>query len=66
MVFKYSMARLFCKKIFFSDVEIKLMDRAVKAIDRDLDITNILDRMKEIEKLKHMLLSDSQMMLFEY
>jgi hypothetical protein len=47
-------------------VNIKLIDKAVNTIYRDMDITVIMDRMKEIDKLKQILLTPNQMMVFDY
>jgi hypothetical protein len=45
---------------------LQLIDRAVEMIQTDVDILVIMDRMHEIDKLKKLLLTDTQIKVFDY
>ena len=46
--------------------KVNLIDRAVRMLRRDTDITSILYKLHDIDKLKKLLLSKDQNMLFNY
>jgi hypothetical protein len=45
MMFRYLFARLACRKLFFGNVQIQLIDQAIKMITNDLDILVIMERL---------------------
>ncbi|EAR87779.3 transmembrane protein, putative (macronuclear) [Tetrahymena thermophila SB210] len=63
--FKYFMNQLTCGKFFNSD-HIKLINKAKNLVSEDLDIFNILDRQKEVEKMKKLFLNEDQQVLFNF
>ncbi|KAL4429872.1 hypothetical protein ABPG74_022895 [Tetrahymena malaccensis] len=62
---KFFLNKITCGKFFNSD-EIQLLNKAEDHIREDLDIFNILDRLKEIEKLKKLLFNPQQQTLFNF
>ena len=44
----------------------QLMSQGVEKIEKQLDITMIITKLLELEKLKHFLLNDHQVKLFDY
>ncbi|KAL4473372.1 hypothetical protein ABPG72_015615 [Tetrahymena utriculariae] len=62
---KFFLNKITCGKFFNSD-EIQLLNKAEDHIKEDLDIFNILDRLKEIEKLKKLLFNPEQQTLFNF
>ncbi|KAL4499757.1 hypothetical protein ABPG72_017297 [Tetrahymena utriculariae] len=63
--FKYFIHQLTCGKFFNSD-QIKLINKAKNQVNEDLDIFNILDRQKEVEKMKKLFLNEDQQVLFNF
>lgn len=59
MMVKYLLARMLCRKFFYSSTSVQLIDQAVKMVKNDLDILVIMDKIQEIDKLKRVVLSDS-------
>ncbi|EAR83848.2 transmembrane protein, putative (macronuclear) [Tetrahymena thermophila SB210] len=62
---KFFLNKITCGKFFNSD-EIQLLNKAEYHIREDLDIFNILDRLKEIEKLKNLFFNPEQQTLFNF
>jgi len=54
------------KKVFFRETTFKdkLFERAQEVFENEIDIVKILQKLQDIEKLKHLLLSDQQIVLF--
>ncbi|KAL4476095.1 hypothetical protein ABPG74_009828 [Tetrahymena malaccensis] len=63
--FKYFINQLTCGKFFNSD-HVKLINKARDLVSEDLDIFNILDRQKEVEKMKKLFLNEDQQVLFNF
>ena len=63
MQIKYILRRIFCKKIFNTPENI-MIDAALFKISQDFDIFRILQRMKEIEKIKDVIFNKDQRLLF--
>ncbi|KAL4476096.1 hypothetical protein ABPG74_009829 [Tetrahymena malaccensis] len=63
--FKYLMNQLTCGK-FFNTPEIKLLNKAFSLVNQDLDIFTVLERQKEIDKLKKLFLNEDQQALFNF
>ncbi|EDK32011.2 transmembrane protein, putative (macronuclear) [Tetrahymena thermophila SB210] len=63
--FKYFMNQLTCGK-FFNTPEIKLLNKAFSLVSQDLDIFTVLERQKEIDKLKKLFLNEDQLALFNF
>ncbi|KAL4475993.1 hypothetical protein ABPG72_007879 [Tetrahymena utriculariae] len=62
---KYFVYKLSCGK-FYSTKENMLIDKANLFLQKDIDIIVILNKIKELEKLKCLLLDQSQLALFNY
>ncbi|EAS04037.2 transmembrane protein, putative (macronuclear) [Tetrahymena thermophila SB210] len=65
MTFKYFLYKLTCHK-FFKTEQVLLLDKANKQMKQDLDILNIMNRLKEIEKFKKLFLDKNQEILFNF
>ncbi|KAL4499749.1 hypothetical protein ABPG72_017289, partial [Tetrahymena utriculariae] len=63
--FKYIINQLTCGK-FFNSPNVRLIEKAQNLLRDDLDIFNILDRQKELEKMKKLFLSEEQQVLFNF
>ncbi|EAR87798.2 transmembrane protein, putative (macronuclear) [Tetrahymena thermophila SB210] len=63
--FKYIINQLTCGK-FFNSPNVKLIEKAKNLVRDDLDIFNILDRQKELEKMKKLFFSEDQQVLFNF
>ncbi|EAR87799.3 transmembrane protein, putative (macronuclear) [Tetrahymena thermophila SB210] len=63
--FKYIVNQLTCGK-FFQSEHVKLIDKAKNQVSEDLDIFTILDRQKEVEKMKKLFFNDDQQVLFNF
>lgn len=59
------MYKLFCKKFFSSD-EVKMVEKACKQLTIDLDICQVINKLKELEKFKGLFLSKDQATLFNF
>jgi hypothetical protein len=46
--------------------KLKYLDKGLEKLESSLDIANLLQRLLEVEKLKHFLLNENQIKLFEY
>ncbi|KAL4476110.1 hypothetical protein ABPG74_009843 [Tetrahymena malaccensis] len=62
---KYFVNKISCGKLYNTD-EVLLINKAIDQVKQDLDIFNILDRQKEIDKLKNLLFSHDQQVLFNF
>ncbi|EWS72162.1 transmembrane protein, putative (macronuclear) [Tetrahymena thermophila SB210] len=62
---KYFIYKLSCGK-FYNTKENMLIDKANVFLQKDIDIIVILNKIKELEKLKCLLLDQSQLALFNY
>ncbi|KAL4432500.1 hypothetical protein ABPG74_013354 [Tetrahymena malaccensis] len=62
---KYFVYKLSCGK-FYGTKENMLIDKANLFLQKDIDIIVILNKIKELEKLKCLLLDQSQLALFNY
>ena len=49
--------RLFCRKLWSNNNEVKLIDKAIRTIFKDMDVVVMMDKLKEIDKIKHILLT---------
>ena len=56
---QYFINKITCGKLC-NTRQIKLIEKAQEMVERDLDIFNILDKLKEIEKLKTVFLDSQQ------
>ncbi|KAL4499754.1 hypothetical protein ABPG72_017294 [Tetrahymena utriculariae] len=63
--FKYLMNQVTCGK-FFNTPEIKLINKAFSLVTKDLDIFTVLEKQKEIDKLKKLFLNEDQQALFNF
>ncbi|KAL4476101.1 hypothetical protein ABPG74_009834 [Tetrahymena malaccensis] len=63
--FKYIINQLTCGKFFKSD-HVKLINKAKNLVSEDLDIFTILDRQKEVEKMKKLFFNEDQQVLFNF
>lgn len=57
-MFKYVLSILICKKIGFKSIEMQLLDKAINMIKKDIDVSVILDKLHDIDKLKKLLLTE--------
>ena len=55
-----------CRKTCSNLIEVRLIDKAVRTIYKDMDITVIMDRLKEVDKLKQIILTTTQKTVFDY
>ncbi|EAR87807.2 transmembrane protein, putative (macronuclear) [Tetrahymena thermophila SB210] len=62
---KYFVNKISCGK-FYNTYEVLLLNKAIDSVKQDLDIFNILERQKEIDKLKNLLFSHDQQVLFNF
>ncbi|KAL4476109.1 hypothetical protein ABPG74_009842 [Tetrahymena malaccensis] len=62
---KYFINKISCGK-FYNTNEVILLNKAIEMVKQDLDIFNILDRQKEIEKFKKLFLTPDQQVLFNF
>ncbi|KAL4454246.1 hypothetical protein ABPG74_012203 [Tetrahymena malaccensis] len=62
---KYYLNKLLCGKYFKSE-ENQLIDRAQQEINKDLDVFYMIERIKEVEKLKKVLFDKEQQILFNF
>ncbi|CAD8126731.1 unnamed protein product [Paramecium sonneborni] len=62
---KYILYQLFCQRFFYDRNSI-LLQKAIKNINQDLDLCVIIDKVKEINLLKELLLTDDQLVLFDF
>ncbi|EAR87805.2 transmembrane protein, putative (macronuclear) [Tetrahymena thermophila SB210] len=62
---KYFINKITCGK-FYNTNEVILLNKAIEMVKQDLDIFNILDRQKEIEKFKKLFLTPDQQVLFNF
>ncbi|CAD8210201.1 unnamed protein product [Paramecium pentaurelia] len=62
---KYILSKFFCSKLFYDRNSI-LLRKAIKKINKDLDICVILDTVKEINLIKELLLTQDQLILFDF
>ncbi|KAL4499744.1 hypothetical protein ABPG72_017284 [Tetrahymena utriculariae] len=62
---KYFINKISCGK-FCNTNEVILLNKAIEMVKQDLDIFNILDRQKEIEKFKKLFLTPDQQVLFNF
>ena len=58
-MFKYILHKVFCSRVYSRLVEVKLIDKAINMIKADTDITTILDKLQEIDKLKKLFLTEN-------
>ncbi|CAK81191.1 unnamed protein product (macronuclear) [Paramecium tetraurelia] len=63
--FKFLLQQLFCGK-FFQDHNSILLNKAIKKINQDIDICVLIDKVKEIELIKELLLNKDQKILFNF
>ncbi|KAL4432499.1 hypothetical protein ABPG74_013353 [Tetrahymena malaccensis] len=63
--FKYFIYKLSCGK-FYCTKENMLIDKANTMLQKDIDIIVILNKIKELEKLKCLMLDQNQLALFNY
>ncbi|CAD8190743.1 unnamed protein product [Paramecium octaurelia] len=63
--YKYILSSIFCSKLF-SDRNSILLQKAIQKINKDLDLCVIIDKVKEINLLKELLLTQDQLMLFDF
>jgi hypothetical protein len=63
----YLVTRLMCRKFLLKQNEkLQLLDRAVHMLKKDTDIISILEKLQDIDKLKKLVLTRDQMMVFNY
>ncbi|EAS04316.2 transmembrane protein, putative (macronuclear) [Tetrahymena thermophila SB210] len=62
---KYYLNKLLCGKYFKSE-ENALIDRAQQEINKDLDVFYMIERIKEVEKMKKVLFDKEQQILFNF
>ncbi|CAD8066755.1 unnamed protein product [Paramecium primaurelia] len=62
---KYILYQLFCQRFFYDRNSI-LLQKAIKNINQDLDLCVIIDKVKEINLLKELLLTEDQLVLFDF
>ncbi|KAL4429874.1 hypothetical protein ABPG74_022897 [Tetrahymena malaccensis] len=65
MSYKYFVNIITCGKIFNTE-DVKLLKKANSLVRKDLDIFNVLDKIKEVEKLKKLLLTQEEQVLFNF
>ncbi|EGR34205.1 small GTP-binding protein, putative [Ichthyophthirius multifiliis] len=65
MSYAYFINQITCGK-FCKTRKVQLILKAQDQIEKDLDIFNILDRLKEVEKLKKLFLNKEQLILFNF
>ncbi|CAD8209998.1 unnamed protein product [Paramecium octaurelia] len=63
--FKFLLQQLFCGK-FFQDHNSILLNKAIQKINQDIDICVLIDKVKEIELIKELLLNKDQKILFNF
>ncbi|CAD8121277.1 unnamed protein product [Paramecium sonneborni] len=63
--FKVLLNQLFCGKLFQDENSI-LLNKAIKKINSDIDICVLIDKVKEIELIKELLLNNDQQILFNF
>ncbi|CAD8121273.1 unnamed protein product [Paramecium sonneborni] len=63
--YKYILSKIFCAKFFYDRNSI-LLQKAIKKINKDLDLCVIIDKVKEINLLKELLLTHDQLVLFDF
>ncbi|CAD8090733.1 unnamed protein product [Paramecium sonneborni] len=57
---------LFCSKLFRSNIHVKLYRKSMKEISNHLDVYYILQKLEELNKLKSILLSNQQLLVFNF
>ncbi|CAD8070680.1 unnamed protein product [Paramecium sonneborni] len=57
---------LFCSKLFNSNIQVKLYRKSMKEISNHLDVYYILQKLEELNKLKSILLSPQQLLVFNF
>ncbi|CAD8198882.1 unnamed protein product [Paramecium octaurelia] len=62
---RYILYQLFCQRFFYDRNSI-LLQKAIKNINKDLDLCVIIDKVKEINLLKDLLLTEDQLVLFDF
>ncbi|CAK76107.1 unnamed protein product (macronuclear) [Paramecium tetraurelia] len=62
---RYILYQLFCQRFFYDRNSI-LLQKAIKNINQDLDLCVIIDKVKEINLLKELLLTEDQLVLFDF
>lgn len=65
LTIKYFIYRLSCRKLFASENNV-LVEKACSRVEEDLDILVLLSRIKEVEKIKDILLDRRQQTLFNF
>ncbi|CAD8210195.1 unnamed protein product [Paramecium pentaurelia] len=63
--FKFLLHQIFCGK-FFQDHNSILLNKAINKINSDIDICVLIDKVKEIELIKELLLNKDQKILFNF
>lgn len=63
---RYVLSVLLCRKMGLKSVEMQLLDTAISMIKKDIDVSVILDKLHDIDKLKKLLLTEEQALVFEY
>ncbi|CAD8109325.1 unnamed protein product [Paramecium sonneborni] len=64
--FKIFLNQLCLRKAFSNSLSVLFYNQAVDKINEQLDVFNILTKMSEIDKLKDILLTNSQQLLFDF
>ncbi|CAD8093959.1 unnamed protein product [Paramecium primaurelia] len=57
---------LCCSKLFNSNINVKLYRKSMKEISNHLDVYYILQKLEELNKLKNILLSPQQLLVFNF
>lgn len=65
MTMKFFLNKITCGK-FFNDEQVKLISKANEQVHKDLDIFMLINKLKEIEKIKSLFLSKNQETLFNF
>ncbi|KAL4473374.1 hypothetical protein ABPG72_015617 [Tetrahymena utriculariae] len=63
--YKYFVNIITCGKLLNTE-DVKLLKKANQLVRKDLDIFNVLDKIKEVEKLKKLLLTQEEQVLFNF
>ncbi|EGR31864.1 hypothetical protein IMG5_100130 [Ichthyophthirius multifiliis] len=63
--YEYLFYKLTCGKLF-NTKRVKLIEKAIQFVQEDLDVFLIIEKLKEVEKLKKLLLNKQQLILFNF
>ncbi|CAD8062391.1 unnamed protein product [Paramecium primaurelia] len=66
MTFQMLINFLTCQKVFNNKKHIQLMNKAIDSITQQIDLFNILTKLNDLEKLKEVIFSPQQLLMFNF